>query len=141
MAIVIRDMVIGDYQEVYSLWLHLEGISLSSADSKEKIREFLERNPSLSLVAEEEGEIIGTVLSGHDGRRGYIHHLAVREDYQELGLGQRLVDMVLWRLKKRGIQKCHLFVISQNLKGREFWDHIGWERREDIQVFSRTLEE
>lgn len=139
-GISIRDLKVQDYEEIYHLWKGTKGIGLSQSDSKESILFFLERNPNLSLVAVEKQQIVATILCGHDGRRGYIHHLAVAKDYRHQGLGQRLTAMALKRLMELGIQKCHLFVKGENQKGREFWQRLGWAQREDIQLMSKTLE-
>lgn len=139
--IIIREMLIDDYEQVLSLWKKTRGIALSSADSKERIEFFLERNPGLCLVGLKERDIIATALCGHDGRRGYIHHLAVKENHRGEGLGRRLIEILLVRLREIGIQKAHLFVITKNLRGKEFWRKMGWELREDIQVISKVIEE
>jgi len=134
---VIREMKPGDYQEVFALWQEAEGIGLSSADSEANIRKFLERNPSLSFVALHNGRITGTILCGHDGRRGYIYHLFVDERHRNKGLGRRLVEKSLERLREEGIEKCHLFVFAWNELGRNFWVNTGWTLREDIVVMSK----
>jgi putative acetyltransferase len=134
----IREMKAGDYQEVFDLWQDGEGIGLSNADSEAKIHRFLERNPSLSFVAVHNGKIVGTILCGHDGRRGYIYHLFVADRHRNKGLGKRLVDKSLERLKAEGIDKCHLFVFTRNELGRNFWLNSGWTLREDLVVMSKA---
>lgn len=128
-----------DYQEVFELWKDGEGIGLSNADSKENIYRFLERNPSLSFVAVQNGKIVGTILCGHDGRRGYIYHLFVAELYRNKGLGRRLVNKSLEKLKEQRIDKCHLFVFDQNELGKDFWINSGWTLREDIVIMSKPI--
>jgi L-amino acid N-acyltransferase YncA len=128
------------YEEIYSLWRQCEGVGLSSADSWENINSFLERNPGMSFVASAEGRIIGTVLAGQDGRRGYIYHLAVHPEWRHQGLGRTLVGRCLKALKEAGIQKCHLFVFNDNSSGLTFWKSVGWEQRVDLVVMSKTLE-
>ena len=91
MTITISPFLIEAYDEVFTLWKQSEGVGLSSADSRENIHYFLEQNPGMSFVASAEGRIIGTVLTGHDGRRGYIYHLAVHPDRRRQGLGRTLV--------------------------------------------------
>ncbi|MGI1658304.1 MAG: GNAT family N-acetyltransferase [Desulfitobacterium sp.] len=113
-------MDIDDYNLVIDLWKNTEGIGLSDADSKDNIRMYLQRNPRLSLVAMKGRELVGAVLCGHDGRRGFLHHLAVRKD-------QRL----------NGIGKCHMFVFRENEQGIEFWRKNGWQIRLDLKVMSR----
>ena len=132
-------MHISDYEHAIELWRTLAGIGLSSADSEIKIRKFLEKNPGTCFAALKQNNLIGTILGGSDGRRGYIYHLAVQESEQEQGVGKKLLDACLTAFKALGIQKCHIFVISDNLKGIDFWLHTGWEKRDDILVMSKEL--
>lgn len=129
------------YDGVLALWQQCEGIGLSSADSREGIRVYLERNPGMSFVAIADRNVIGAVLAGHDGRRGYIHHLAVHPAHRQQGLGRRLVDRCLDALRDAGIQKCHIFIFTENSGGIDFWESVGWMRRADISVMSRVLQE
>ncbi|MFB3885736.1 MAG: GNAT family N-acetyltransferase [Thermodesulfobacteriota bacterium] len=128
------------YEEVIALWQESEGIGLSEADSKEGIRFYLERNPGMSFVTkDQEGAILGAILCGHDGRRGYIHHLAVRQGFRRQGTGRRLVQECLSRLKAIGIQKCHIFIFPDNQNGIKFWMSMGWTFREDLRVISKNI--
>ena len=127
---------LADYDEVYSLWQSTEGIGLSSADTLERIALYLERNPGLSFVAKTHGEVIGAVLCGTDGRRGYLHHLAVRTDWRGKGVGGNLVKRCLTGLLQAGIDRCHLFVYKENEAGRAFWVHQGWRERLDLMIAS-----
>lgn len=136
---MIRDFTIGDYEEAVSLWKTSEHVGLSSADERENITRFLERNPGMSKVAVENGRIIGTVFCGHDGRRGYLYHLCIYERNRRQGLGRKLVDVCLKELKKEGIEKCHLFIFDRNAEGKKFWQGTGWQNRNDITLFSREL--
>jgi ribosomal protein S18 acetylase RimI-like enzyme len=135
----IRTMTVEDYDKVYNLWNNTPGVGLSEADEKHKIDAFLQRNPGLCFVYEDKNDIIGTILCGNDGRRGYIHHLVIREDYRRMGLGQELVQRCLDGLKQLEILKCHLFVFANNEIGRGFWSDTGWKRREDILIYSRNI--
>ena len=128
------------YDEVLTLWQQCEGIGLSSADSRENFQSYLERNPGMSFLARTQGLLIGAVLAGHDGRRGYIYHLAVHPNWRRQGFGRQLIDRCLQALKIAGIQKCHLFIFNDNIGGIDFWKSLGWEQRSDISVFSRTIE-
>ena len=140
MNLVILPFTLDAYENVMTLWKESEGIGLSGADSKENIRSYLERNPNMSLVAKDaNGTLVGAVLCGHDGRRGYIHHLAVRSDCRRQGIGQKLVEEVLNRLRAEGIQKCHLFIINDNVSGIAFWESLGWTPRTDIGVISKDI--
>lgn len=133
----IRALVIEDYDAVIELWRNTEGIGLSEADSRENISRFLTRNPCLSSVAEKAGEILGAVLCGHDSRRGYLHHLAVRKDQRLQGIGKRLIKISLENLKAEGIDKCHIFVFRDNEEGVAFWAENDWEARLDLTIMSR----
>ncbi len=140
MNLVISPFTLDVYEDVMTLWKESEGIGLSGADSKESIQFYLERNPNLSLVAKDKnGILVGAVLCGHDGRRGYIHHLVVRSDYRRQGIGRKLVEEVLNRLRAEGIQKCHLFIINDNVSGIAFWKSLGWTPRTDIGVISKDI--
>lgn len=134
----IRPMVMNDYEAAYQLWANTPGVHVSKADSREEILRYLERNPGLSLISEDEdGTLAGTVMCGHDGRRGYIYHVAVAEDYRGRGVGRDLVSRSLAALREEGIGKCHLMVMEGNKLGRDFWSGIGWQERDGIVLFSR----
>ena len=128
-----------DYDRVYSLWERTEGVGLSPADSRENISEYLTRNPGMSFVCRNGERIVGTVLGGHDGRRGYIHHLAVSEEFRKGGIGSELLKACMDSLGRSGIAKCHLFVFGDNDAGKRFWERRGWQERGDLVVFSQEL--
>ena len=140
MSIIFSQFTIDLYEEVLFLWNHCDGIGLSDADSRGSIKAYLERKPGMSFVANENGNIVGAILCGHDGRRGYIHHLAVQAEYRRQGLGRELVEKSLSVLQAIGIQKCHLFIFNNNVGGIEFWQSIGWTYRKDIDVISKNIE-
>lgn len=127
------------YDQAYALWDRCAGIGLSSADECDKIASYLERNPDMSFIALADGNVVGSILSGHDGRRGYIHHLAVDETYRRQGIGKRLVEECLAALQEAGIQKCHLLIFHENEDGIAFWEANGWTLRRDIMIISRQL--
>jgi putative acetyltransferase len=137
--ITVAEFTIDAYEQVYSLWENCDGIGLSSADSQPIIRIYLERNPGLSLIAYDGQTVVGTILCGHDGRRGYIHHLAVRADYRRQGIGRLLVDKSIKALEASEIKKCHLFIFHDNTSGIQFWERIGWSYRQDIGVVSKII--
>ena len=140
MSITVAEFTIDDYEEVYSLWEACDGIGLSSADSRPSIQMYLERNHGFSLIAYDGQTVVGTILCGHDGRRGYIHHLAVRAEYRRQGIGRLLVDKSIKALEASGIKKCHLFIFHDNTSGIQFWENIGWTYRQDIGVISKIIE-
>lgn len=127
------------YPQALSLWKRCDGIGLSNADEPENIQAYLARNPGMSFAALEGDNLVGTILCGHDGRRGFIHHLAVEPDYRGNGIARSLLDGSLQALKDAGIQKCHLFLLNDNEEGIRFWTHVGWEKRSDICVISKFM--
>jgi len=132
-------MTAADYDETLALWQEVEGVGLSSADSREQIERYLRRNPGHSLLARHDQSLVGAVLCGHDGRRGYIHHLAVRPGHRRRGIGRLLVARSLAALSAEGIEKCHLFVFRQNEAAIAFWKAIGFTGRAELSMMSRMI--
>jgi len=137
----IDELRLEDYEDVYRLWEGTKGIGLSSGDSRGAIARYLRRNAGVSSAAHSGGRLVGAVLAGHDGRRGYLHHLVVSPDARGRGLGRALVARSLQRLKAEGIAKCHIFLMKDNDAGAGFWNAVGWEARTDIGIFSRPLDD
>ncbi len=137
---MIVEFTMEHYEAAFLLWRETPGVGVSSADEPAAIRFYLERNPGMSFVALVEGRLVGTILCGHDGRRGYIHHVAVHPDYRRQGMATQLVDRALASLKAIGISKCHLFIFPQNASGIAFWQTSGWDYREDVRIMSRFIE-
>jgi ribosomal protein S18 acetylase RimI-like enzyme len=136
----IIELTIKNCEEVLSLWQSSEGVGLDKdADTKERIGIYLQRNPGLSFAACEKGKVIGAVLCGHDGRRGYLHHLTVAEAHRKKGIGTALVDKVILKLQMLGIRKCNIFVFANNPAGQEFWKRSGWTERTDLKVMSQNI--
>lgn len=130
-----------DYGKVYELWKNTKGMGLNNLDdSYEGISIFLERNPSTCFVAEENDEIVGAIIAGHDGRRGYIYHTAVSEKSRHQGIGTRLVENALSALKSEGIKKCALVVFDRNEGGNKFWETIGFSKRNDLVYRNKEIE-
>jgi N-acetylglutamate synthase len=127
-----------DYDEVMALWSSTEGLTLREADSRDAIERYLARNPCLSFIAREEGQLVGAVLAGTDGRRGYLQHLAVAPSHRSQGLGRALAERAVAALRAFGIAKCHLMVRQENAEARAFWEHVGWSERADITLMSVT---
>ncbi len=139
MNICYRTMQMKDYPALSAAWRATPGIGISSADSREGIAAFLERNPGGGLIAEDSfGSIAGGVLVGHDGRRGYLYHLFVVPAYQRLGMAGKLVEAAITHLSRQGIEKSHVFVFSDNRTGRAFWEQQAWDERNDITVYSKN---
>ena len=135
-------MTIEDYDAVYDLWLHTTGMGLNTADdSREGIAAYLRRNPTTCFTAKEGDRLLGAILAGHDGRRGYISHTAVREDAQRQGVGTALVEAVLEALQAEGIRKVALVVFARNEKGNAFWEKLGFTGRDDLVYRNKALAE
>lgn len=132
----VRPMTIEDYDEVFAMWQITTKRALSDADSRENIEFYLRRNPLLSQVAVADGRIVGTVLCGHDGRRGFIHHMAVLPEYRRHNIAKTMAQTALDALCRDGIAKTHIFCYTNNSLGQSFWTAMGWERREDVFVYS-----
>ena len=126
---MIRTMTAGDYEGVYSLWMSIKGFAMRSIDdSKEGVERFLTRNPGTSVVALEDGKIVGAILCGHDGRRGCMYHVCVHEDYRMKGIGKAMVVFAMEALKKEKISKISLIAFTKNDVGNAFWNRIGWTK-------------
>lgn len=138
----IRAMTIDDYDKVYALWLSCKGMGLNDLDdSKEGIARFLERNPKTCFVAKESGELVGVIMAGSDGRRGYIYHTAVSPSYRRQGIARELVEAVLNALQALQINKAALVVFGRNSGGNAFWESMGFTVREDIIYRNKALTE
>jgi ribosomal protein S18 acetylase RimI-like enzyme len=122
-----REFVIGDYDPVVALWCKEQGVEICEGDSREEITEYLKRNPGLSRVAEASGEIAGAALCGHDGRRGWIYHLAVAPQYRGRGIGKMLLDDCVRGLREAGLKRAIILVAGDNPEGHQFWLRNGWE--------------
>lgn len=139
---MIRAMTLNDYEKVYDLWMKIKGFAIRSIDdSKEGVERFLIRNPGISVVAEEDGKIVGAILCGHDGRRGCMYHVCVDPDYRLKGIGKSMVVFAMEALKKEKINKVSLIAFTRNDIGNAFWKEIGWTKREDLNYYDFTLNE
>lgn len=138
----IRTMTIEDYDEVYALWKSIRGFAMRSLDdSREGVERFLRRNPASSVVAVEDGKVVGSILCGHDGRRGCLYHVCVRENWRRQGIGRAMVVHCMNALRAEGINKVSLIAFTVNDIGNAFWKEIGWTRREDLNYYDFTLNE
>lgn len=135
---IIRTMNKRDHEELLRLWSSFPGNAITGADSREEFEAFLEKNSSFCFTAFESDEVVGSVMAGSDGRRGYVYHLAVRADNQRKGLGGALMRRAEDALSKAGLEKIHLFIFSDN-PAVSFYEKSGWHVRNDITVMSRVL--
>jgi ribosomal protein S18 acetylase RimI-like enzyme len=137
--ITIRPLAIADYDAVVALWQQAEGVEVAEGDGREDIAGYLQRNPGLSRVAQRDGQIVGAVLCGHDGRRGLIYHLAVAKECRGRGLGRQLVSECMEGLRACGIKRAILLAAKDNTGGREFWLSTGFEEIEGAQALGMDI--
>ena len=125
-------MTADDYDSVARLWTNSNGVGVNSDDSKENISKYLQRNPNTSFVAVENSEIVGAILAGHDGYRGFIHHTAVSATFRGAGIGTKLVNAAVDSIRNEGINKVVLVAFKTNILGNSFWETQGFKVREDL---------
>ncbi len=136
----IRPMKIEDYDKVFKLWSTINGFAIRSIDdSKEGVEVFLKRNPTTSVVAIHEGEVVGAILCGHDGRRGCFYHVCVNKSFRRKGIGKAMVVYCMEALRKEHINKVSLIAFTKNDIGNAFWNSIGWTKRNDLNYYDFTL--
>ncbi|MEE1056241.1 MAG: GNAT family N-acetyltransferase [Acutalibacteraceae bacterium] len=136
MSVQIKDMTIECYDEIFAMWQITSKRALSKADEREEIARYLKRNSGLSQIAVVDGKIVGTVLAGHDGRRGFIHHMAVMPEYRRKGIAKAMAEKAIEKLEREGIVKTHIFTYCDNSAGQSFWGSMGFKKRDDIFVYS-----
>ena len=142
MSINIRVMAPEDNDKVYQLWLSITGFGIRSVDdSREGVARFLKRNPTTSVVAEQNGRIVGSIMCGHDGRTGCFYHVCVARDYRKHGVGYRMVRFAVRALIEEGVSKVTLIAFKENQVGNVFWKSLGWTQREDVNYYDLILNE
>ena len=129
---VIRPMKIEDYDDIFAMWQITSKRALDASDSREGSERYLGRNPEMSMVALDGEKVVGTVLAGHDGRIGFIHHMAVHPDYRRKHIGQSLAKEACRRIREAGIEKIQIYCYYDNLTGQEFWQSLGFEKTGNI---------
>ena len=133
-------MQIDDYEDVHGLWMTIRGFGIRSIDdSKEGVERFLQRNPTTSVVAVFEGRIIGSILCGHDGRRGCFYHVCVHEQFRKQGIGKAMAVFAMKALQKEQINVVSLIAFRDNEVGNQFWKCVGWTFREDLNYYDFIL--
>ena len=138
----IRVMTIEDYDGIYDLWINTPGMGLNSTDdSREGIEKYIKRNPTSCFVAEDNDKIVGVIIAGHDGRRGYIYHTAVLPAYRKQGMAKQLVDRAMSALDAEGINKVALVAFKKNELGNGFWENIGFINRDDLVYRNKNIHE
>ena len=138
-GVTTREFVIGDYDAAIALWSGVEGVEICEGDSREEMAEYLQRNPGLSRVAEVDGKIVGVALCGHDGRRGWIYHLAVAPTNRRQRVGKILLDACVNGLRAAGLKRAIILVAGDNPGGHQFWLRNGWENIDGAIAMTREL--
>lgn len=137
---MIKRMTMDDYEKLFEMWKNTPNMGLRSLDdSKEGISLFLKRNPTTNFVAYDDNKLIGAILSGHDGRRGYIYHTVVLPEYRRQGIATNLVDMAVKALQEEGITRVCLNVMETNEQGKKFWIDRGWEKKDFLGFYSKAI--
>jgi putative acetyltransferase len=134
-----REFGIDDCEKAIAFWEKIDGLEICEGDSREEIGEYLKRNPGLSRVAEVDGAIVGAALCGHDGRRGWIYHLAVAGEYRSHGVGKQLVNDCVDGLRRIGLKRAIILVAGDNPAGHQFWLQNGWEDIDGAIAMTREL--
>ena len=138
----LRVMQIEDYENVYKLWMTIDGFGIRSIDDSEAgVARFLKRNPTTSVVAEADGKIVGAILCGHDGRRGCFYHVCVQKEYRKHGIGKAMAVFCMKALKEEEINKVSLIAFQTNEGGNQFWKKVGWTFRDDLNYYDFPLNE
>jgi ribosomal protein S18 acetylase RimI-like enzyme len=138
-GVTTREFVMADYDDAIALWSGVEGVEICEGDSREEMAAYLERNPGLSRVAEANGKIVGAALCGHDGRRGWIYHLAVAASQRRHKVGQQLLDGCVNGLRAAGLKRAIILVAGDNPGGHQFWLRNGWENIDGAIAMTREL--
>lgn len=140
MEYILRTMTIEDYNDVYDLWLTIHGFGMRSIDdSYEGVERFIKRNPQTSVVAVADDKIVGSILCGHDGRRGCFYHVCVKEEYRKHGIGKAMAVECMRRLQAEGVNKVNLLAFKSNEVGNAFWNSTNWTKRDDINYYDFVL--
>jgi len=140
--IVIRPMTISDYDRVKALWMTISGFGIRTIDdSYEGVERFIKRNPTTSIVAEKSGEIVGSILCGHDGRNACFYHVCVKAELRRQGIGKAMAVAAMLRLQEEHINKVSLVAYKRNEAGNQFWHKAGWSLREDLNTYDFILNE
>lgn len=142
MNIDYKVMTISDYDGVFELWMNTPTMGINSTDdSREGIEKYIKRNPTTSFVALVEGKTVGAILAGHDGRRGFIQHIAVLPEFRKHGIASTLVKRAMDALEEEGIHKVALLAFKKNELGNCFWDKMEFTVREDVYYRNKNIHE
>lgn len=137
---MIKRMSIDDYPQLFALWKNTPNMGLRSLDdSREGIMLFLNRNPNTNFIVYEDDKLVGAILCGNDGRRGYIYHTVVLPEYRGHGIASALVDAAVHALKEEGITRVCLNVMESNEQGKAFWVKRGWEKKDFLGFYSKSI--
>ena len=140
MNVTIREIRSEDYEVLIRFWESIDEIELDDSEGKQDFEFFLRRNKGMSFLALDKEEVIGACLASHNGRRGFLDHLAVAPSHRRKGLGKMLVEKCLKVLQAEGIKRNYVFLFKENAEGRAFWEHIGWSQCDEYVMMSIQLD-
>jgi ribosomal protein S18 acetylase RimI-like enzyme len=125
-AMRIRDLSSADVSAAVALW-HDAGLTRPWNPPALDLHRALDGPASTVLGAFADGRLVGTVMVGHDGHRGWIYYLAVNETHRGAGLGRQLMAAAETWLREHEVVKVQLMVRAENTAVLAFYDHLGYE--------------
>ena len=137
-SFLLTEMTIDDIKSVRYLWKKVD-FDLSYSDKPVEIQRMIDHNPDLCLVIKKNSRIIASLLGGFDGRRGWIHHLAVDPDFQNNNYGTLMMNEITKRFSQKGVVKLKIEILEDNKKVIDFYKSLGWELRSELTTMSLTL--
>lgn len=140
MVMKLSKLTVEDYDRAAAFWKETAGLGTVCIESREQFATFLQRNPGLSFKLADQEAIVGTVLCGHDGTRGYLHHIALALPYRGQGMSKMLVDKSLEELRSTGIRRCHFFIDPMNGEGERMLPTLEWTEERGVKVFTHDIE-
>lgn len=140
MNVTIREIRSEDYEALIRFWESIDEIELDDSEGKQDFEFFLRRNKGMSFLALDKEEVIGACLASHNGRRGFLDHLATAPSHRRKGLGKMLVEKCLKVLQAEGIKRNYVFLFKKNAEGRAFFEHIGWSQCDEYVMMSIQLD-
>ncbi len=136
MNTILREITPEDYESLVAFWTKIDGIELDNTETREQFVFFLANNLGMSFLMIKNDEIIGACLASHNGRRGFLNHLAVAPNHRRKGLAATLINTCIQKLQSEGIQKTYVVLLKDNIEGQSFWKHIGWSQHEEYLMMS-----
>lgn len=125
-----------DYPKLIQLWKSAGCIEVRQTETPAMLVNFLKRNSGCNYAAYAENQLVGAVLAGHDGWRGYLYHMAIHPDYRQQGLGTKIVNAAVEAIQRSGITHIHCLVKRDNIIAQQFWEKCGFDARDELLDFT-----